>query len=186
MKVIYSIAVVSVCAFLGAQAVAADQHDHTSHQSAVASSKMGKMDNKAMLVNKPMAHQSMEQESMEKIDKQMKAMQEMHEKMMSAKTPEERKAHMAEHTKAMQGGMAMMNDLSKMCSAHAHQMDMLAANNLSGEKKSAMKCDLHCEMEARNKLLEKRMAMMEAMMQMIIDRVNSENYDAYADRVLKK
>ena len=36
------------------------------------------------------------------------------EKMMSAKTPEERKAHMAEHKQAMQGGMAMMNDISKI------------------------------------------------------------------------
>ena len=39
---------------------------------------------------------------------QMKTMQEMHQKMMAAKTPEERAALMQEHMKAMQGGMSMM------------------------------------------------------------------------------
>jgi hypothetical protein len=53
---------------------------------------------------------------------QMKRMQEMHQKMMAAKTPEERQALMAEHMKAMQGGMSMMcetsagsNDMMKRC-----------------------------------------------------------------------
>lgn len=47
------------------------------------------------------------------MDKRMKSMQEMHEKMMAAKTPEERQALMAEHMKAMQGGMAMMGQMKK-------------------------------------------------------------------------
>lgn len=38
----------------------------------------------------------------------MKAMLDMHEKMMNAKTPAEREALMAEHMKSMQGGMDMM------------------------------------------------------------------------------
>ncbi|HEY1181611.1 MAG TPA: hypothetical protein VGE56_04855 [Rhodocyclaceae bacterium] len=42
----------------------------------------------------------------------MKAMQDMHQKVMAAKTPEERQALMAEHMKAMQGGMAMMKQMS--------------------------------------------------------------------------
>lgn len=184
MKIIFSIAVLSVCTFLGTHAIAADQADHKAHHPDAASSKISKIDSKTVLVNKPMAHKSMEQESMEKMDNHMKAMHEMHEKMMSAKTPEERKAHMAEHMQTMQGGMAMMNDITKMCSAQ--KMDMLATNNPGGEQKAAMTCDMHCDMVARNKMLEKRMEMMEAMMQMLIDRVNSENYDAYADRVLKK
>lgn len=184
MKIIRSIAALSVCAFLASHAVAADQNDHKAHHPDTPTSKMSKADSKAVLVNKPMAQRSTEQEFMEKMDKQMKAMQEMHEKMMNAKTPEERKVHMAEHMQTMLGGMATMNDLAKMCSAQ--KMDMLAVNSQSGEKKSDMKCDIHCEMEARNKMMEKRMELMEAMMQMIIDRVNSENYDAYADRVLKK
>lgn len=44
-----------------------------------------------------------------KIDAQMKHMQEMHEKMMNAKTPEDRKALMGEHMKTMKDAMSMMN-----------------------------------------------------------------------------
>jgi len=43
-----------------------------------------------------------------KSDQQMTQMREMHQKMMAAKTPQERQALMAEHMKAMQGGMSMM------------------------------------------------------------------------------
>lgn len=43
-----------------------------------------------------------------KSDQQMAQMREMHAKMMAAKTPRERQALMAEHMKAMQGGMSMM------------------------------------------------------------------------------
>jgi len=43
-----------------------------------------------------------------KSDQQMARMREMHQKMMGAKTPQERQALMAEHMKAMQGGMSMM------------------------------------------------------------------------------
>ncbi|MDP9927979.1 hypothetical protein [Variovorax paradoxus] len=43
-----------------------------------------------------------------KSDQQMAQMREMHQKMMAAKTPQERQALMAEHMKAMQGGMSMM------------------------------------------------------------------------------
>ncbi len=47
----------------------------------------------------------------DRADKQMEAMQEMHQKMAAAKTPEERQALMAEHMKAMQGGMSMMCEM---------------------------------------------------------------------------
>ena len=46
------------------------------------------------------------------LDTQTKAMQAMHEKMMAAKTPEERNALMAEHMKSMQDGMKMMEGMS--------------------------------------------------------------------------
>lgn len=46
-----------------------------------------------------------------KADKQMKMMEDMHKKMMAAKTPAERQALMAEHMKAMQGGMSMMCEM---------------------------------------------------------------------------
>lgn len=46
-----------------------------------------------------------------KSDQQMAQMREMHRKMMAAKTPQERQALMAEHMKAMQGGMSMMCEM---------------------------------------------------------------------------
>jgi hypothetical protein len=46
------------------------------------------------------------------MDGQMEAMRLMHDKMMNAKTPEERRALMADHMKAMQGGMQTMNGTS--------------------------------------------------------------------------
>ena len=49
---------------------------------------------------------------MAQMDSQMRAMQEMHDKMMAAKTPEERSALMAEQMKTMQNGMTMMNGMS--------------------------------------------------------------------------
>ena len=52
--------------------------------------------------------------SMATMEPRMKAMHEMHHKVMTAKTPEERQMLMADHMKAMQGGMAMMNDMSAM------------------------------------------------------------------------
>ena len=89
---------------------------------------------------------------MARMDTQMKAMQEMHEKMMAAKTPEERNALMAEHMKTMQDGMAMMNGMSP----------------------SGMKCDMKGGMKgdmAAHHQMEKRMEMMQSMMQMMMDRL---------------
>jgi len=87
-----------------------------------------------------------------KMDAQMKTMQSMHDKMMVAKTPEERKALMGEHMKAMQDGMTMMG---KMGSSGAMSgMD-------AGTKKGGMSMDM----------MEKRMEMMTSMMQMMMDRM---------------
>lgn len=79
------------------------------------------------------------------MDKHMKAMQAMHEKMASAKTPAEREALTAEHMKLMQQGMAMMGG---MAPAKA------PANTA-----------------ARLQMMEKRMDMMQSMMQMMMDRM---------------
>lgn len=79
-------------------------------------------------------------EQMGGMDKRMKAMREMRQKMMSAQTPEERQAAMAEHMKLMHdGGMPMMK--------------------MGGEAK-----DMQCDM-GNNAMLEQRMARMESMMQ---------------------
>jgi len=76
----------------------------------------------------------------------MKAMQDMHQKMMDAKTPAERQALMGEHMKAMQSGMDMM----KM-------------------NRKGMSADPKARMEA----MEQRMDMMQTMMEMMMDRVQA-------------
>ena len=81
-------------------------------------------------------------------DAQIKAMQEMHDKMMAAKTPEERNALMAEHMKTMQDGMAMMSGMS--------------SGAMAGMPGGA---------DMRNQMMEKRMDMMQTMMQMMMDRL---------------
>lgn len=85
------------------------------------------------------------------MDMQMKAMQEMHEKMMAAKTPEERQALMSEHMKTMQDGMAMMGQM--------HASD--------GAKRGA---GMGGRMLMTPQMMDKRMDMMETMMQMMMDR----------------
>ena len=51
---------------------------------------------------------------MARMANQKKAMQEMHDKMIAAKTPEERSALMAEHMKTIQDGMDMMKGMGGM------------------------------------------------------------------------
>ena len=82
------------------------------------------------------------------MDSQMKSMQEMHSKMMTALTPEDRNALMAEHMKTMQDGMAMMNGMSPA--------------GMAGMPK---------DMATRQQMMEKRMEMMQSMMQMMMDRL---------------
>lgn len=82
------------------------------------------------------------------MDSMMKSMQDMHEKMMAAKTPEERNALMAEQMKLMQSGMSMMNGMGP-------------ATMMGGKP---------ADMAARASMMEQRMDMMQAMMQMMMDR----------------
>jgi methylthioribose-1-phosphate isomerase len=86
--------------------------------------------------------------AMEGMAAHMKSMHEMHEKLMAAKTPEERNALMPEHLQTMQDGMAMMKEMSSSGGRHF----------LKGNPTSIQ-------------LMDKRMEMMEAMMEMIMDRV---------------
>lgn len=89
------------------------------------------------------------------IDKQIKNMQAMHEKMVSAKTPEERQELMAEHMKMMQDGMGMMKQMSGM-------------PGMSGIESGK---GMNGSMADRQQMIEKRMEMMESMMQMMMDRM---------------
>ena len=93
-------------------------------------------------------------EKMAAMDSKMKAMHDMHEKMMSAKTPDEKKALMAEHMKTMQDGMAMMS--------------MMGGGGMAGMQG---KKPMPGNMKQRQQMMEKRMEMMETMMQMMMDRM---------------
>jgi hypothetical protein len=97
---------------------------------------------------------SVNADKMASMDKQMKAMQAMHEKMAYAKTPEERQALMAEHMKLMQDGMGMMKQMGGMS----------GMGGMQGGK------DMSGNMADRQQMMEKRMEMMESMMQMMMDR----------------
>ena len=91
-------------------------------------------------------------EHMARMDAQMKAMQGMHEKMMAARTPEERNKLMAEHMSTMQDSMKMMDGMGGMG-------DMKGMQGMTGE------------MGARHQMMEKRMEMMQGMMKMMMDRM---------------
>ncbi|WP_404302326.1 hypothetical protein [Alicycliphilus denitrificans] len=93
---------------------------------------------------------------MAKMDEHMKAMQAMHEKMMAAKTPEERQALMDEHMKLMQDGMGMMQQMGA---------GMQGMGGMQGGK------GMPTNMAERHQMMEKRMQMMESMMQMMLDRL---------------
>lgn len=88
-------------------------------------------------------------EKMAAMAQHMTAMQAMHEKMVAAKTPDERQALMADHMKLMQDGMSMMKQMSGMPGGVATGGNMAE----------------------HHQMMEKRMAMMASMMQMMMDRL---------------
>ena len=95
-------------------------------------------------------------DAMAHMDEQMKAMHEMHEKMMQAGTPEERSALMADHMKAMQDGMAMMG---------TDGMAMMGKGAMKGKAGN---------MAMRQAMMEKRMDMMQSMMKMMMDQMQQQ------------
>lgn len=87
--------------------------------------------------------------SMAAMDPRMKTMQEMHQKMMAAKTPADRQALMADHMKAMQDGMTMMKGMAGM-----------------GDGKG-----MPADMAKRQQMMADHMTMMQMMMDMMADRM---------------
>lgn len=88
------------------------------------------------------------------MDTQTKSMQAMHEKMMATKTPQERNALMADHMKSMQDGMKMMEGMASP--------GMKGVSGMAG---------VSGDMSAHHAMMEKRMAMMQTMMKMMMDRM---------------
>lgn len=103
------------------------------------------------------AHTMAMPDQMGKMDAQMKTMQAMHDKMMNAKTPQERSQLMDEHMKTMKDGMAMMEGMSG-----AGMGGMKGMPGMSG---------IGGDMGARHQMMEKRMEMMQTMMKMMMDRM---------------
>ena len=137
MKLTHSLSLAIAISIFGAHVWAADADPHQAHHPAGTAAAPGA---KAM-------------PGKARMDSQMKAMHEMHDKMMAAKTPAERDALTAEHMKIMQDGMNMMNGMPP--------------GGMGGS--GAMKGD----MAARHKAMEARMEMMQATMQMMMDRLPS-------------
>ena len=126
-----TLAVVATLAAVSASSFAQDDQHKAHHPAGAASAAMP-----APATGKP---------DMAMMDKHMKAMQAMHEKMAGAKTTAERDALMAEHMKLMQQGMSMMGSMTPG----------KAPTNTA----------------ARLQMMEKRMDMMLSMMQMMMDRM---------------
>jgi hypothetical protein len=93
------------------------------------------------------------------MEPRMKAMKDMHHKMMNAKTPAERQALMAEHMKAMQDGMAMMKEM------HGGMQGMQGMGGM-GEGKA-----MPADMAKRHQMMTDHMAMMQMMMDMMMQRM---------------
>ena len=108
----------------------------------------------AMTMGSAPASSTAAPEHMAKMDAQMKTMRETHDKMMSAKTPEERSKMMTEHMKTMQDGMGMMSAMPG-----AGMADMKGMQGMTGD------------MAAHHQMMEKRMEMMKVMMTMMKDRM---------------
>ena len=96
----------------------------------------------------------------------MKAMQEMHDKMMAAKTSEERNALMAEHMKTMQEGMAAMKSMGGMGMG-----GMGGKEGMGGMSGMAPAKATPANMAQRQTMMEQRMDMMQSMMEMMADRL---------------
>ena len=93
----------------------------------------------------------------------MKAMQEMRDRMMNAKTPEERQALMADHMKTMQGGMQMMKGGGMGGMGGMGAMGGAACmSDPKGMPVDPAKCQ---------QTLDQRMEMMQMMMEMMMQRM---------------
>jgi len=107
------------------------------------------------------------------MEPRMKAMQEMHQKMVNASTPAERQTLMADHMNAMQGGMAMMKEMQTMHGAGGMgDMGMMGSSGCA----APMACmgdgkGMPTDMAKRHQMMADHMAMMQMMMDMMADRM---------------
>jgi hypothetical protein len=94
----------------------------------------------------------------EQMDEHMKTMQALHEKMASATTPEERQKVMTEQRTEMQSCMGMMNQM--------HSGGMMGGMDGGKMAQKGKPVDQKTQMQ----MMEKRLDMMQMMMQTMMDR----------------
>ena len=141
MKKVQILSLAFAVSSFGTSGWAAQHEQHAGHHPAGAASAP---------MSKPMPGKA--GADMARMDTQTKAMRQMHDKVMAAKTPEERNALMAEHMKTMQDGMTMMN-------------------GMPSEGRGPMQGGMKGDMAMQHRMMEQRMEMMAASMQMMMDRL---------------
>ena len=173
MKTIHLFFAMSIFTLLSLTACAAHKNEHRAHHADTKPMETPKNETAKndSTPEEPTAQELMAMESIKKMDTQIQSMHDMHAKMMNSKTPNERKAHMQEHMKVMQSGMAMINSDPEKCSTCKMQgMDNMKKESDAKEKK--MLCTYNPSMAVQHQMLEKRIQMIEAMQQMMMDRLN--------------
>ena len=141
MKLVRNLSLALALFAVGAPSWAAQHDQHKAHHPAGSASAAG---------SKSLPGKTTPE--MARMANHMKAMQDMHDKMMAAKTPEERSALMGEHMKTMQEGMSMMKGMGGM-------------GGMAGPKSPPT------SMTERQTMMEQRMDMMQTMMEMMVDRL---------------
>ncbi|MDE2598765.1 MAG: hypothetical protein KGL40_03975 [Rhodocyclaceae bacterium] len=99
------------------------------------------------------------------MEKQIASMQEIHEKFMAAKTPEERAALMDEHMRTMQAGMSMMREMHG-----GPPMGRGMGRGMGGGMGMGRGMGPGPGQGCMETCMQSRMDMMEMMMQMMMDR----------------
>ena len=99
------------------------------------------------------------------MEPRMKAMKDMHQKMMAAQSPAERQALMADHMKAMQEGMAMMKKM------HGGMQGMGGMGGMGGMAGMDHSKGMPAGMAQRHQMMTEHMAMMQMMMDMMMQRM---------------
>jgi hypothetical protein len=142
MKTSLALAVGSVFLFAAGMPLAQDAKVPAQSPKATASQAGSKM---------PMGSQ------MGQMDEHMKKMQTLHERMASATTPEERQKVMEEQRKEMQAGMGVMNQMQG-----GGMMGGMGGGMMAQKGRPA-------DQETQMQMMEKRMDMMQMMMQTMMD-----------------
>lgn len=110
-----------------------------------------------------------------RMDQQMTAMHALHDQMAEAKTPEAREALMASHRELMQSGMQMMRGMGPGPSQRG-MAGMGTGMGSGGRGPGVMHgtAGTPADRAARQAWTEKRMEMMQSMMQLMVDRLPPE------------